>query len=112
VISESPLTSSPRTPRITSPRAKQHTVSGNSSPRSRKYGSSGLMLRAEPAPLILQTRQSVCGAEGEVYRTETQSPGTQQTLFPSTPPLTLKHVQRTTSTLSVKCQRIWPRAVK
>eukprot|EP00802_Teleaulax_amphioxeia_P004024 Tamp_04027.p2 GENE.Tamp_04027~~Tamp_04027.p2 ORF type:complete len:356 (-),score=25.00 Tamp_04027:365-1432(-) len=63
VISESPLTSSPRTPRITSPRAKQHTVSGNSSPRSRKYGSSGLMLRAEPAPLILQTRQSVCGAE-------------------------------------------------
>ena len=87
MISESPLGSSPRTPRLKSPRTKQHTVSGDNSPFAPECASSGLMLRAEPAPLILQTRHSARGAEGKVYGTETQSTGKQQ-IPRSAPPVT------------------------
>ena len=110
VISESPRTSrqrSLRTPRLKSPLAQAdslqkehlhvmptHKVSSTRSPLASEYGPSGLMVRAEPARLVLQARQSPRGAEGRGSKSQTLPQGTRQPCSAPSSPCSLRRLHR------------------
>jgi hypothetical protein len=110
VISESPRTSrqnSPRTPRLKSPLAQAdslqkehlhvmptHKVFSNNSPLALEYGPSGFMVRAEPARLVLNARQSLRGPEGrDNSKSQTLLQGTQQPRTAPSSPCSLRRLQ-------------------